>query len=176
MRIPGGKKGFITFDVEVVKADVPNLIELRDLKREGLLLNYVEDKLEHKSYGYSTPITYRHGHVFITWNANEEYSTQSKLRLLHLHFFHPSTGKLFNLLHFAYPTSADSSVKDILREIAISCENFREHSSSPLCLKAVIPPENLLFNHEIAIDLMWIEGIPIIHILYTHPGFQNATV
>lgn len=122
------------------------------------------------------PITYRHGHIFITWIANEIFFKRSELWTLLIHCLQPNTNKLFNLLRRAYPNSTISSVKKVFPEIEISCEECRERSPSPLQSEAVIPSENILFNHKIAMDLMWIEGIPIIHIIDTHNGFQNAAV
>lgn len=42
IRIPTGNDGFIVFNVDVVSADISKQIGLRDLKKEGLLLNYME--------------------------------------------------------------------------------------------------------------------------------------
>lgn len=42
-------------------------------------------------------------------------------------------------------------------------------------LRESIPPEQLLFNHEIAINLMYLEGTPILHIVDTHTEFRNET-
>lgn len=45
---------------------------------------------------------------------------QSELRRLHLHFLHPTTDKLIQLLQGVYPQDTDESMKKLLREIAES--------------------------------------------------------
>lgn len=37
-----------------------------------------------------------------------------------------------------------------------------------------MPPDELLFNHELAVDLMWLQKTPVIHIIDTHTLYQNA--
>lgn len=34
----------------------------------------------------------------------------------------------------------------------------------------------IVFNHELSIDLMWLEGHPILHVVDTHTHFMNANI
>lgn len=65
VRSLSGNGRFISFQVVVVNADVPLLIWLKNLKSNGILLNYLEECLEHQPYGYAISVTYKHGHSFI---------------------------------------------------------------------------------------------------------------
>lgn len=42
--------------------------------------------------------------------------------------------------------------------------------------KASLPQDKLIFNHEIATDIMWLEGTPIMHTVDTRRDFQNVVV
>lgn len=42
--------------------------------------------------------------------------------------------------------------------------------------RELLPPDQLLFNHEFATDLIWNEGVPILHEVDSHTGFQDAVV
>lgn len=42
--------------------------------------------------------------------------------------------------------------------------------------KSSLPPENVIFDHEIATDIKWLEATPIMHIVDTRMGFQNAVL
>lgn len=37
-----------------------------------------------------------------------------------------------------------------------------------------MPSDEILFNHEIAMDLMWLDNDPVFHVIDTHKIFQNA--
>lgn len=51
----------------------------------------------------------------------------------------------------------------------------QSHSCTPE-VSAVSSAEKLAFSHELAIDVLWIDGAPIIHVADTYKEFQNATV
>lgn len=108
--------------VDVIDVDIPLLIELHDVKQEGLLVDYLNAQLEDNKRSSSTPVTYKNGHTFITWNPKIVYFTQQELRRLHLHFLHPTTNKRCNLLHRAHPDTTIESVCRMIEQIAISCE------------------------------------------------------
>lgn len=89
-------------------------------------------------------------------------------------FFHPSAGNLFALLHLARPHEADSTVKRMIDEISKSCETCRPFSAKPFRFRASISPDNVIFNHELAIDLLWLDGAPVLHIVDKQTHYQNA--
>lgn len=45
-----------------------------------------------------------------------------------------------------------------------------------MCFRAAIPPDNIIFDHEIAMDLLWFDGMTVLHTVYTHTFFQNAEI
>lgn len=67
-------------------------------------------------------------------------------------------------------------MKGMVREILVSCRSYRVYSQPVLHFKAVIKPEKLGFNYKISMNVMRIDGIPIIYIVHTHTSFHNVTL
>lgn len=73
------------------------------LKKEVLLLNYLQDKLHHKKEGYYSFVKYKSGHALIERNNNGVSFTKYILCKLQLNFLHTTSedisisyGKLTN--------------------------------------------------------------------------------
>lgn len=49
-------------------------------------------------------------------------------------------------------------------------------SVKPVRFRASILPERIVLNHELAIELVWLEGSPILLVVDTHTSFQNDTI
>ena len=175
LTIPHG--GYLPIIADVVDADIPLLLGLDLLRQERLLLNYITNELESWSYGWWLPLVNKFGHVFVEWRKpSRVLYTKAELQRLHLRFFHPSVGKLYNLLKRARPKDTNNNVYKILEDITRACNECRNHAVKPFRFRAAFTPERVIFNHELALDLMWLEGQPILHIVDTHTHFQNAIV
>lgn len=48
--------------------------------------------------------------------------------------------------------------------------------TNPFRFRASIPPDKIVLDHEVSMDLLWLEDVPILHIVDTHANFQSATV
>jgi len=35
-------------------------------------------------------------------------------------------------------------------------------------------PKQLVFNQKVTMDLIWLQGVPILHVIDVHAGYQNA--
>lgn len=55
-----------------------------------------------------------------------------------------------------------------------ACETYRTFSKPPFRFGDYLLPDKIVFNPELAIYLVWIEGKPVLHIVDTHTHFQNA--
>lgn len=175
VRILTGRNRSITIKMDVLDADVPLQVEVRDLKQHWFLDSYLVNKVKDTKRGYFIPITYKNGHTFITLNPYNICFKQQKLRWLHLHFLHCATDKLCSSLRRTYPDSTGETVKIILKQIAMSFEQCRSHSLAPSRFRAVIPPKKWIFNHELAINVMWAQRVTLIHVVDIHRGSQIAT-
>lgn len=59
---------------------------------------------------------------------------------------------------------------DICKECVI-CQQFH---SGTFRFRASLPPDEIVLNQEVAIDLVWLDGRPVMHVVDTHTNFQNA--
>lgn len=61
-----------------------------------------------------------------------------------------------------------------IKEIMPACRSCRTYSKRLFRFCASIPPEKAVFNQELAIDLVCLDGKPVLHILDTHTHLQNT--
>lgn len=155
--------GDISLEVDVVQPDVPLLLGLDVLDREQIVPDNVENILESRLYGWTMPITRRHGHMYLQWDTNRIMFTRMELHKLHRHFHHPSTGKLMALLKRSKLKDVDSSTKAMLQEISDSCSTCQTFSIKPQRFKVSLPNDKVIFNRAVALHLMWLDG----HAAYT---------
>lgn len=71
---------------------------------------------------------------------------------------HPSSGKVYSLLKTAYPKNIHHGTRKLLERITQSCEICSEHLITQFRFRASIPEEYIMFNREIEMDLMWLNG------------------
>lgn len=174
IRLPLPLGSFLPLSVDVVHADIPLLVGLDILDRECRVPDNVDNFEISRRDNCRILITRKHGHMFIVWDAAAVRFSKAELQKLHIHFFHPNVQKLYNLLKRARPDDVGADTKTALEEIAASCHNCQSHRSNPYRFPVSILEEEIKFNHEVAVDLMWLKGNPILHIVDTQTRFQNA--
>lgn len=64
----------------------------------------------------------------------------------------------------------------MIEEVTSPCTRCKEYSSPPFGFRASIPNNEIVFNHELEIDFLWLKENPVIHVAYTHTNFQNANI
>jgi hypothetical protein len=134
----------------------------------------VENQLQSKREGWSMPLTRKGGHVYLTWhNTFRALYSRRQLQNMHLHFMHPSTSKLYNLLERAYPAKLTSETWGILEDIAKSCHACQTYASRPATFQVRFP-NDIVFNKELRLDLMTIDGRPVLHIVDSGTNFSAA--
>lgn len=37
-----------------------------------------------------------------------------------------------------------------------------------------MPPQSIVFNRELSMDLLWLDKVPVLHVVDTHTAFKNA--
>lgn len=92
---------------------------------------------------------------------------------LHLHFS-PKEDKLFKLLRRVDWTKAMADVRRLLTEVTEACENCRELSSSLYRFRVSIPPNGIIFNHQMSMDLLWRDSMSLIQVVCMHTQFENV--
>ncbi len=127
---PGVADIFVDFDI--VQADVPALLGMDVLDREGLVADTVFNRLARRSsveVGSGTAAYIEEwfiplirspiAHVYTSIEkATRSHFTRAQLHKLHRQFFHPSSRKLYNLILKARPEQVTSDTLKILEEIS----------------------------------------------------------
>ncbi len=169
--------GIIEF--HVVEADTPFLLCLEDMDNLNVYFNNLENVLITSTK--SVPVVRRFGHPFLLWdkslqsfiansfNNNPCFLTDTELRQLHRRFGHPSAGKLHKVLERA-GHETDKKIVDNLTKYCMHCQ---KHGKSPGRFKFTLK-EDANFNYSILVDIMYIDGSPILHVVDEATRFQAA--
>lgn len=64
----------------------------------------------------------------------------------------------------------------MLQNTSELCEQCLQVSPSPLRFIATLHFEQITFKHEVSMYLMWIKGVPIVHIADFHTDSENVIV
>jgi hypothetical protein len=142
----------------------------------GLNVHSVQNALESVPLGWRPPLTRKLGHLYP--NLAPEHSilfTKTELYKLHRSFFHPSSEKLLNLLKRARPEQVTTETRKLLNEIVDACTACQTFAPKPLSFRVSIPEEDLVFNDELSMDLMWFDGAAALHVIDTATRFSSAT-
>jgi len=148
--------------LDIVPVDVPALLGLDVLDAEALYADNVTNRLVHRSITsnrggsqkyhdvWSVPLQRHDGHLYAKMSFPKSmFYTVKELEKLHRQFAHPSVEKLYNLLKTAGLDAVDSSTHQILEEIVVRCE-------------------------QAYIDIMYLEGRPVLHIVDAATRFSAA--
>ena len=92
--------------------------------------------------------------------------TETELRTLHRRFGHPSALRLVRLLERAGYDDNDHNHRRLLEHITKFCSKCQKHAGAPLRFKFTLRDnEDLDFNHSVYIDIMYINGSLLLHIV-----------
>lgn len=157
------------------------------MDEQNLIVNNVDDTLERrlprsssnllssqKLIIESLPLTRTLGHLFYQWTDSHVHFTTAELTQLHRRFFHPSTGKLFDILRLARPLECTPQTRDTLDKIAASCRTCQVYNNQTLRIKVAIPEDKIVFNQDIELDLVYLNGQAALHVVDTGANFSSA--
>lgn len=165
----------------VVEAMTPFLLSLKDLDRLHVYFDNTRNLLIGPKSDMSTPVIQRFGHPFLVWdqtysyylletlNDNPCFLTETELRRLHRRFGHPSTEKLYRVLERA----GHDIEREALKHINKVCEHCQKYGKSPGRFRFTIR-DDVSFNHSIIVDIMYIDGKPVLHIVDEATRFNAA--
>ena len=74
----------------------------------------------------------------------------------------------------ARPNQVDEANRQLLEKITKACEPFQAFSVPPQRFRVSLSPTDIVFNLEVALDLMWIEKEAILHVINIDTGFIFA--
>ncbi|HEY2455482.1 MAG TPA: hypothetical protein VGI71_23255 [Scandinavium sp.] len=162
--------GTITF--HVIPTNTPFLLCLRDMDNLKIKFDNLDNVLIQN--GKRFPIVRKWGHPWLLLNRLEQsiawsHLTETELRQLHRRFGHPSVRRLSDLLQRA---GHEVEVK-MIEHLAKYCHQCQMNSKAPGRFKFTLR-DDFEFNFEIIIDVMYIDGKPVLHIVDTATAFQAA--
>jgi Reverse transcriptase (RNA-dependent DNA polymerase) len=168
----------LQIQVGIVPANVSLLLGIDTMDKYCLQFLNIDNVLEHVSAegkSWRIPVTRKHGHGYYVWYLRDVLYSKAQLSRLHKHLYHPSTGKLLNLLRRATPELITADTKLLLEEVASACHACQTYSSSPLHFQ-IRTPDDVIFNEEVRIDLVYPEARQAaLHIVDAGTTFQAAS-
>ena len=166
--------GLKIIKADVVDANIPLLIGLDILDEYGWNVLTVQNQLHSVAEGWKMNLSRRGGHVIAKWDEFfDEFYSREQLQKLHLHFMHPSSEKLLNLLRRAKPEEVDDETKRVLKDITDAFHACQTYSTRPITFQVRFPDE-VVFNKEIRVDIMYLNGIPVLSIVDAGTNFMSA--
>lgn len=121
IKLPIHNNTHVDLHVDVIDLDIPLIIGLDVLKSKRLLVNYIDNNLHFCNKNIKQPLTYKFRHVIYEWDIRELFFTRQELTRLHLHFMHPSSRSLFDLIARSDPTKATPSIGQLIESISNAC-------------------------------------------------------
>ena len=115
------------------------------------------------------------GHMYLEWSKPCVLFTRADLKKLHRQFNHPYIDKLMNLLKRSKVKDLDENTRKLLEEIIRQSETYNVFLRPPQRFKLILPPERIVFNEEVAIDLMWLEATSVLKLVEKQTHFNISS-
>lgn len=173
MRIPLADDFFMELSVDVVDVNVPLLFGLDTLDKFHMYANTVLNRLVCEAYSVSVPLVRKLGHVYFVWERNVLY-TMPELRKLHRHFFHPQPDRLYAVINKAGGEHAKPSTLRQLQDVSNTCDLCQRLSKEPSRFRVALPPDDIVFNRTVLLDIMYLDGKPLLHVVDKDTLFSAA--
>ena len=115
------------------------------------------------------------GHLWIRWDYKYEcLFTERKLTRLHYRFGHPGLKRMQKFLKRACPEKVDKETRSMLEAIQARCKECQYFAPKPFVVKVAVPRDGIMFNSEVVIGIMWIQGKYVLHVVDRTTHFQAA--
>lgn len=175
-RMPVNGELYLEMSIDIVHGNFPLLIGIDVILDHGLIIDYNTKQLTCHDRTWSLPIQFTMVHSFVHPAGRETrvFFTRAELEKRHFKFYPSSSGKLFNVIKRASGEKATPEIKRMLDEISRAFQTCQEYHSGPFRFRASLPADEIVFNQEVAIDLVWLAGRPVVHVVDTHTNYQNA--
>jgi hypothetical protein len=156
----------ITIDVEFLilpRCTSPTLLSLKDMRENNIGIYIIGGHLTHDSR--------KHALHFVKdfwvhkWSPGEIETclfTEAELRKLHHSFGHPSVNALTNMLRRARPMESDG-VRKALESITKNIQICELSASKPRHFRLSIGTDYIIFNHVVAVDVIYLQSKPVLH-------------
>ena len=162
----------------IVDASTPFLLCLADMDKLQVYYNNIQDVLVTRTG--EVPVVRRFGHAFLLCNSSlhsfllESFEsnpcclTDVELQRLHRRFGHPSVERLQRVLERSGHDDVD---KKTLEHLTKYCHFCQKHGKSPGRFRFTLR-DDVEFNYCIIVDIMYISGSPLLHVVDEGTRFQ----
>jgi hypothetical protein len=173
--------GMVTF--HVIPSETPFLLSLNDLDQRHAELANLNNVVVQGSK--KIPVTRRNRHAYMHLDPTMEtlvqsstiptlpiatcHLTEAELRQLHRRFGHPSARRLERVLRRAGHEVEHKAIERLTR----FCHACQLHGKSPGRFKFTVHDDRE-FNASVYVDVMYIEGQPVLHVVDEATRFQAA--
>ena len=161
-----------TLETHVVSCDIPLLLSRESLKRAGTEIDFSRDEV--RMLGQNVPITVsKSGHLLLPLTGHTEdclltspikpgKTARKQIEKLHRQFAHPRPEKLKQLIKTSGVN--DKEIEKVVEEVSNDCNTCKKFKK-PLPRPIVAMPQATEFNETVAMDIKFILGHPILHII-----------
>lgn len=161
--------GPITF--HIIEQPTPFLLCLDDMRQHGLIVDVLADELVQGDKRF--PLTLKWGHLWFHLQGPEAAAvnlTESELKQLHRRFNHPAVDRLHKVLTEAGHEDVD---RKLLETITKFCHHCQTHAPAPQRFKFTLKDDRE-FNYEIFVDVFYLDGQPVLHVVDSATSFHGA--
>ena len=169
----------ITF--HIVPVNTPFLLCLANIDKHGAFFNNTTNQViqSQTQLARCHPVIRRYSHALLLWYTsayaltteslalNPCYFTDFELCHLHRYFGHPFVHRLHQLLE----QSGYNVELQVLRYLTKYCEQCQKHGCSPDRFTFTLK-DDLDFNYNVIIDIMYIRSKPVLHLVDEATCFQ----
>ena len=166
-------------DTCIVESDVPLLISRPSLERADATISFGTKEIwigfeqipvvEFKSGHMGVPLISRNIKQTVKQvlfscplQQNDDKANEKKILKLHKQFAHPKPEKLIDLIRKS--GVCDKKISDIVQSVSKNCDTCQRFQRSPL-RPVVAMPLASEFNEVVAMDLKFIDRVPILHLI-----------
>eukprot|EP00171_Calliarthron_tuberculosum_P018035 IDg18035t1 len=172
-RIPYANDRTILEELDVVDINVPLLIGLDLMDKHKIFVDNVDNKLVCKDLQWCHQVKRKLGHLFYEWTYDTMYS-ETELKRIHRHFYHPKPERLYSLIKRAGDREATPETMKKLENLTESCDVCQRLSEQPGRFRVSLPNEEIVFNRVVLIDLMYLDSKSVLHIICKDTLFSAA--
>lgn len=161
-----------TIEFCVIPTNTPFLLCLADMDKLGVRIDNLTNTLIQGNK--KIPIVRKWGHPWLLLDHNRSIAwshlTETELRQLHRRFGHPSTHRLTRLLQRA----GHEIESKMIEKLTKFCHHCQMHQNSPGRFKFTLKDEEIEFNASIIIDVLYLNGKPVLQVVDEATAFQAA--
>ena len=93
---------------------------------------------------------------------------------MHRLFFYPESGRLYAMLSRAYDDQVTPQDRGNVEKRAAECDICQRNMNAPNSSKVSLPPDDIVFNKVVCMDIMSLGGKRVIHIVHNDTKFSAA--